>query len=96
MLPFQDVTFYYHKLHLENVRRHLQQKELHVGGPGKTALRFVFVVVFAAADTRTDLIVHPEEEAGSPAEAPVITLGSLETKSCVDELSDGVQSMDVR
>lgn len=94
MLHFQDVTFYYHKLHLENVHRHLQQKELNVSGPGKTALRFVFV--FAAADTRTDLMVHPEEEAGSPAEAPVITLGSLETKSCVDELSDGVQSMDVR
>lgn len=56
----------------------------------------MFVFVCAAADTRTDLIVHPEEEAGSPAEVPVITLGSLETKSCVDELSDGVQSMDVR
>lgn len=41
-------------------------------------------------------MVPSEEDARSPAEAPVITLGSLETKSCVDELSDGVQSMDVR
>ncbi|XP_078147653.1 uncharacterized protein map7d2b [Centroberyx gerrardi] len=36
-----------------------------------------------------------EEDVPTPAEAPVITLGPLETKSCVDELSDGVQSMDV-
>lgn len=40
---------------------------------------------------------HPaEEDAPTPAEAPVIMLGPLEHKSCVDELSDGVQSMDVR
>lgn len=38
----------------------------------------------------------PEEDPRSPAEAPVITLGSLEAKGCMDELSDGVQSMDVR
>nr|XP_040022765.1 LOW QUALITY PROTEIN: MAP7 domain-containing protein 2 [Gasterosteus aculeatus aculeatus] len=31
----------------------------------------------------------------TPAEAPVILLGPLENKSFVDELSDGVQSMDV-
>ncbi|XP_037135450.1 MAP7 domain-containing protein 2 isoform X2 [Syngnathus acus] len=36
-----------------------------------------------------------EEDAPTPAEAPVILLGPLESKSCVDELSDGVQSMDV-
>lgn len=36
-----------------------------------------------------------EEDAATPAEPPVITLGPLENKSCVDELSDGVQSMDV-
>ncbi|XP_056155857.1 MAP7 domain-containing protein 2 [Lampris incognitus] len=36
-----------------------------------------------------------EEEAATPAEAPVIMLGPLESKSCLDELSDGVQSMDV-
>lgn len=41
-------------------------------------------------------MVPSEEDARSPAEGPVITLGSLETKNCVDELSDGVQSMDVR
>lgn len=37
-------------------------------------------------------------EAAVPSEedAPVIMLGPLENKSCVDELSDGVQSMDVR
>lgn len=37
-----------------------------------------------------------EEDTSTPAEPPVITLGPLENKSCVDELSDGVQSMDVR
>lgn len=37
-----------------------------------------------------------EEDAPTPAEAPIITLGPLENKSCLDELSDGVQSMDVR
>ncbi|CAL8313190.1 unnamed protein product [Merluccius merluccius] len=36
-----------------------------------------------------------EDEAPTPAEAPNIMLGPLETKSCLDELSDGVQSMDV-
>ncbi|CAL8399188.1 unnamed protein product [Arctogadus glacialis] len=36
-----------------------------------------------------------EDEAPRPAEAPHIMLGPLETKSCLDELSDGVQSMDV-
>uniref|UniRef100_H3CIG3 MAP7 domain containing 2b n=1 Tax=Tetraodon nigroviridis TaxID=99883 RepID=H3CIG3_TETNG len=44
---------------------------------------------------RTSLTAPSEEDARSPAEAPTITLGSLETKSCLDELSDGVQSMDV-
>lgn len=37
-----------------------------------------------------------EEDAATPADPPLITLGPLENKSCVDELSDGVQSMDVR
>ena len=37
-----------------------------------------------------------EDEAPTHAEAPNIMLGPLETKSCLDELSDGVQSMDVR
>ncbi|XP_047205998.1 MAP7 domain-containing protein 2-like isoform X3 [Girardinichthys multiradiatus] len=36
-----------------------------------------------------------EEDAATPAEAPIIMLGPLENKSFVDELSDGVQSMDV-
>ncbi|XP_016887209.1 MAP7 domain-containing protein 2 isoform X2 [Cynoglossus semilaevis] len=36
-----------------------------------------------------------EEDAATPAEAPATTPGPLESKSCVDELSDGVQSMDV-
>lgn len=52
--------------------------------------------MFAAPDARTSLTAPSEEDARSPAEAPTITLGSLETKSCLDELSDGVQSMDVR
>lgn len=37
-----------------------------------------------------------EEDAATPAEAPIIMLGPLESRSCLDELSDGVQSMDVR
>lgn len=36
-----------------------------------------------------------EAEEDVPPEPPVITLGPLENKSCMDELSDGVQSMDV-
>ncbi|XP_047468244.1 MAP7 domain-containing protein 2 isoform X3 [Mugil cephalus] len=36
-----------------------------------------------------------DEDAPTPAEPPIIMLGPLENKSCVDELSDGVQSMDV-
>lgn len=53
-------------------------------------------VVFTAPDTKAEAVVPSEEEAPTPAEAPVIMLGPLENKSCVDELSDGVQSMDVR
>ncbi|XP_074549448.1 uncharacterized protein map7d2b isoform X2 [Halichoeres trimaculatus] len=48
----------------------------------------------AVPDTRAEVAVPSEEEV-NPAEAPVIMLGPLENKSCVDELSDGVQSMDV-
>ena len=44
---------------------------------------------------RAEAAVASEEDAPTPAETPVIMLGPLE-KSCVDELSDGVQSMDVR
>ncbi|XP_042366524.1 MAP7 domain-containing protein 2-like isoform X2 [Plectropomus leopardus] len=49
----------------------------------------------AASDARPEAAVPSEEDAATPAEAPVIMLGPLENKSCVDELSDGVQSMDV-
>uniref|UniRef100_UPI0037E99B4F MAP7 domain-containing protein 2 isoform X2 n=1 Tax=Semicossyphus pulcher TaxID=241346 RepID=UPI0037E99B4F len=49
----------------------------------------------AASDMRGEAAVVSEEDAATPAEAPVIMLGPLENKSCVDELSDGVQSMDV-
>ncbi len=45
---------------------------------------------------RAEAAVPSEEDVPTPAEAPVIMLGPLENKSCVDELSDGVQSMDVR
>uniref|UniRef100_A0A1A7YJS7 MAP7 domain containing 2b n=1 Tax=Iconisemion striatum TaxID=60296 RepID=A0A1A7YJS7_9TELE len=49
----------------------------------------------AVSEVKPDAAVAPEEEEEeTPAEAPVILLGPLE-KSCVDELSDGVQSMDV-
>ncbi|XP_039908405.1 ensconsin-like isoform X1 [Simochromis diagramma] len=47
-----------------------------------------------AIEVRGEAAVAPEEDAATPAEAPVIMLGPLE-KSSVDELSDGVQSMDV-
>ncbi|XP_028425806.1 MAP7 domain-containing protein 2 [Perca flavescens] len=48
----------------------------------------------AASDMRPEAAVPSEEDAPTPAEAPVM-LGPLENKSFVDELSDGVQSMDV-
>ncbi|XP_032360421.1 ensconsin isoform X3 [Etheostoma spectabile] len=48
----------------------------------------------AASDVRPEAAVPSEEDAPTPAEAPVM-LGPLENKSFVDELSDGVQSMDV-
>lgn len=46
--------------------------------------------MLAASNLRTEAVAPPEDD------APVIMLGPLENKSCVDELSDGVQSMDVR
>ncbi|XP_008277292.1 MAP7 domain-containing protein 2 [Stegastes partitus] len=49
----------------------------------------------SAAEGGAEAAVASEDDAPTPAEAPVITLGPLENKSCVDELSDGVQSMDV-
>uniref|UniRef100_A0A8P4K4Q8 MAP7 domain containing 2b n=1 Tax=Dicentrarchus labrax TaxID=13489 RepID=A0A8P4K4Q8_DICLA len=49
----------------------------------------------AVSDMRPEVAVPSEEDAPTPAEASVITLGPLENKSCMDELSDGVQSMDV-
>ncbi|XP_022623486.1 ensconsin-like [Seriola dumerili] len=49
----------------------------------------------SASDLRAEAPVALEEDTSTPAEAPVIMLGPLENKSCVDELSDGVQSMDV-
>uniref|UniRef100_A0A1A8BID0 MAP7 domain containing 2b n=1 Tax=Nothobranchius kadleci TaxID=1051664 RepID=A0A1A8BID0_NOTKA len=48
----------------------------------------------SVSGVKVDAAAAPEEEE-TPAEAPVILLGPLENKSCVDELSDGVQSMDV-
>nr|XP_019962033.1 PREDICTED: MAP7 domain-containing protein 2-like isoform X5 [Paralichthys olivaceus] len=49
----------------------------------------------SGCDMRAEAAAALEEDAPTPAEAPVITLGPLENKSFVDELSDGVQSMDV-
>ncbi|XP_029002369.1 MAP7 domain-containing protein 2-like isoform X2 [Betta splendens] len=46
----------------------------------------------SVSDMRAEAL---DEDAATPAEAPVIMLGPLEHKSCMDELSDGVQSMDV-
>ncbi|XP_041824601.1 ensconsin isoform X6 [Melanotaenia boesemani] len=50
--------------------------------------------LFAAGEVRAEAAVASEDDAPTP-ETPVITLGPLENKSCLDELSDGVQSMDV-
>ncbi|XP_032407878.1 MAP7 domain-containing protein 2 isoform X6 [Xiphophorus hellerii] len=49
----------------------------------------------SACDAKAEAVGASEEDAPTPAEAPVIMLGPLENKSFVDELSDGVQSMDV-
>ncbi|XP_014874012.1 MAP7 domain-containing protein 2 isoform X3 [Poecilia latipinna] len=49
----------------------------------------------SVCDAKAEAVGASEEDAPTPAEAPVIMLGPLENKSFVDELSDGVQSMDV-
>ncbi|XP_013883218.1 MAP7 domain-containing protein 2 isoform X2 [Austrofundulus limnaeus] len=49
----------------------------------------------SVSEMKGEAAVASEEDAATPAETPIITLGPLENKSCVDELSDGVQSMDV-
>ncbi|RVE59120.1 hypothetical protein OJAV_G00201330 [Oryzias javanicus] len=46
-------------------------------------------------EVKAEALGASEEDAATPAEAPIIMLGPLESRSCVDELSDGVQSMDV-
>jgi len=54
------------------------------------------VIYVPVSDARGPTGLVGEDEAPTPAGAPNIMLGPLETKSCLDELSDGVQSMDVR
>ncbi|XP_026161510.1 MAP7 domain-containing protein 2 isoform X2 [Mastacembelus armatus] len=49
----------------------------------------------SASDMTADAQIALEEDGPTLAETPIIMLGPLENKSCVDELSDGVQSMDV-
>ncbi|XP_035980867.1 MAP7 domain-containing protein 2 [Fundulus heteroclitus] len=49
----------------------------------------------SASEVKAEALGASEEDAPTPAEAPTIMLGPLENKSFVDELSDGVQSMDV-
>ncbi|KAK5610876.1 hypothetical protein CRENBAI_024996 [Crenichthys baileyi] len=49
----------------------------------------------SACEVKAEAAGASEEDAATPAEAPIIMLGPLENKSFVDELSDGVQSMDV-
>uniref|UniRef100_A0A3B3DSH7 MAP7 domain containing 2b n=1 Tax=Oryzias melastigma TaxID=30732 RepID=A0A3B3DSH7_ORYME len=46
-------------------------------------------------EMKAEALGASEEDAATPAEAPIIMLGPLESRSCLDELSDGVQSMDV-
>ncbi|XP_034023817.1 MAP7 domain-containing protein 2-like isoform X6 [Thalassophryne amazonica] len=48
-----------------------------------------------ALEERVEAAVTVKDDGQTPAEAPVILLGPMENKTCVDELSDGVQSMDV-
>ncbi|KAM8731083.1 uncharacterized protein map7d2b isoform 2-T2 [Acanthopagrus schlegelii] len=82
-------------LHIQEEQERLQRKKRIEEIMKRTRKSEVEPLSTAAApDMRAEAAVASEEDAPTPAETPVIMLGPLE-KSCVDELSDGVQSMDV-
>ncbi|KAL3040572.1 hypothetical protein OYC64_011565 [Pagothenia borchgrevinki] len=83
-------------LHLQEEQERLQRKKRIEEIMKRTRKSEVEPLSGAAVtDLRPEAGVPSEEDAPTPAEAPLIMLGPLENKSFVDELSDGVQSMDV-
>ncbi|XP_068437619.1 MAP7 domain-containing protein 2 isoform X2 [Clinocottus analis] len=82
-------------LHIQEEQERLQRKKRIEEIMKRTRKSEAEPLSGAAADSRPEGAVPSEDEAPPPAEAPVILLGPLENKSFVDELSDGVQSMDV-
>ncbi|KAM7390090.1 hypothetical protein PAMA_008313 [Pampus argenteus] len=79
------------QLHIQEEQERLQRKKRIEEIMKRTRKSEVDTSAAAATETAVGL----DEDAPTPAEAPVILLGPLENKSFVDELSDGVQSMDV-
>ncbi|XP_033964866.1 MAP7 domain-containing protein 2 isoform X11 [Pseudochaenichthys georgianus] len=83
-------------LHLQEEQERLQRKKRIEEIMKRTRKSEVEPLSGAAVtDLRPEAGVPLEEDAPTPAQAPLIMLGPLENKSFVDELSDGVQSMDV-
>ncbi|KAI3355505.1 hypothetical protein L3Q82_018340 [Scortum barcoo] len=82
-------------LHIQEEQERLQRKKRIEEIMKRTRKSEVEPAAGELSDMRTETAVPSEEDTPTPAEPPVIMLGPLENKSCVDELSDGVQSMDV-
>ncbi|XP_067342745.1 MAP7 domain-containing protein 2 isoform X2 [Channa argus] len=79
-------------LHIQEEQERLQRKKRIEEIMKRTRKSEVEPPSGASADMRAEAL---EEDAPTRAEPAVIMLGPLENKSFVDELSDGVQSMDV-
>ncbi|XP_049605537.1 MAP7 domain-containing protein 2 isoform X2 [Syngnathus scovelli] len=101
----------YQRAHREAERKRREREQLQIQEERERQLRKKRIEEIMKRTRKSDVEAPPdaavydasseiaplvlEENAPTPAEAPVILLGPLESKSCVDELSDGVQSMDV-
>nr|XP_057915419.1 MAP7 domain-containing protein 2 isoform X2 [Doryrhamphus excisus] len=84
------------QLHIQEEQERLQRKKRIEEIMKRTRKSDVDALPGAAAcDMKSEAPLILEDDVPTPAEAPVILLGPLENKSFVDELSDGVQSMDV-
>ncbi|XP_061614263.1 MAP7 domain-containing protein 2-like isoform X2 [Phyllopteryx taeniolatus] len=89
------------QLHIQEEQERLQRKKRIEEIMKRTRKSDVDAPLGAAAcDVKSEIAaLNLDEDAGTPAgtpvETPVVLLGTLENKSCLDELSDGVQSMDV-
>ncbi|XP_054621493.1 ensconsin isoform X2 [Dunckerocampus dactyliophorus] len=84
------------QLHIQEEQERLQRKKRIEEIMKRTRKSDVDALSGAAAsDVKSETPLILEDDMPTPAEAPVILLGPLENKSFVDELSDGVQSMDV-